>query len=336
MVFRCQQGFLDILITSSLLLIVLAGCVNSTPEAEPTEVPASMESEVSENETTTSEATKETATTTSDEFEPDPTYEEAAAHVRELLEEGNSAEEVIAILMDEGKTEFEATALVNSVLMEGDTPTASTATISSGSSSAGSTGSSSSQGSGTSSSGTSSGSDQTPSPTSGGSSGQVQETAPTQTQSTNTGSSEPASVTPAPTSATTTPIPTKVIQTVYMRINWSVDTREAAEAMGINLNDERPEASGYCIMACDENGNYSAASIIDRSDLDAAEQAMYAEADAILAKYGIDNGYYTYTSYKYEIGSVTIPASISVMIKAIVQVLSLWCFFINLIPNISW
>ena len=292
--------FLDILITSSLLLIVLAGCVNNVPEAEPTEVPASMESEVSETETTTSETTKETATTTSDEFEPDPTYEEAAAHVRELLEEGNSAEEVIAILMDEGKTEFEATALVNSVLMEGDTPTASTATGSSGSSSSGSTGSSSSQGSGTSSSGTSTGSGQTPSPTSGGSSGQVQETAPTQTQSNNTGSSEPASTTPAPTAATTTPIPTKVKQTVYMRIVWDDQDIEAMAAQGIDLNAERPEASGYCIMACDENGNYSVASIIDRSDVDAAELAMYAEADAILAKYGLTQSDYSYTTYKYE------------------------------------
>ena len=292
--------FLDILITSSLLLIVLAGCVNSTPEAEPTEVPASMESEVSETETTTSETTKETTTTTSDEFEPDPTYEEAAAYVRELLEEGNSAEEVIAILMDEGKNEFEATALVNSVLMEGDTPTASTATGSSGSSSAGSTGSSSSQGSGTSSSGTRSGSDQTPSPTSGGSSSQVQETAPTQTQSNNTGSSEPASTTPAPATAATTPIPTKVKQTVYMRIVWSDSAIETMAAQGIDLNAERPEAVGIDIYACDENGNFNAGSIIDRSDADAARDQMYAEADAILTKYGIPNEVYSYTAYKFE------------------------------------
>lgn len=292
--------FLDILITSSLLLIVLAGCVNNVPEAEPTEVPASMESEVSETEATTSETTKETATTTSDEFEPDPTYEEAAAHVRELLEEGNSAEEVIAILMDEGKTEFEATALVNSVLMEGDTPTASTASGSSGSSSSGSSGSSSSQGSGTSSSGTSTGSGQTPTPTSGGSSGQVQETAPTQTQSTNTSSSEPASTTPAPTSATTTPIPTKVKQTVYMRIVWSDSALETMAAQGIDLNAERPEAVGIDIYACDANGNFNAGSIIDRSDADAARDQMYAEADAILAKYGIPNEVYSYTAYKFE------------------------------------
>ena len=292
--------FLDILITSSLLLIVLAGCVNSTPEAEPTEVPASMESEVSETETTTSETTKETTTTTSDEFEPDPTYEEAAAHVRELFEEGYSAEEVITILMDEGKTEFEATALVNSVLMEGDTPTASTASGSSGSSLSGSSGSSSSQGSGTSTSGTSTSFGQTPSPTSGGSSGQVQETMPTQTQPNNTGSSEPASTTPAPTAATTTPIPTKVKQTVYMRIVWSDSAIETMAAQGIDLNAERPEAVGYGIMACDENGNFNAGSVIDRSNLDEAEAQMYAEADAILAKYGIPNEVYSYTAYKFE------------------------------------
>lgn len=292
--------FLDILITSSLLLIVLAGCVNSTLEAEPTEVPASMESEVSETETTTSETTKETATTTSDEFEPDPTYEEAASHVRELLEEGNSAEEVIAILMDEGKTEFEATALVNSVLMEGDTPAASTASGSSGSSSSGSSGSSSSQGSGTSPSGTSSGSGQTPSPTSGGSSGQVQETAPTQTQSNNTGSSEPASTTPAPTSAaTTTPIPTKVKQTVYMRIVWSDQDIEAMAAQGIDLNAERPEAVGIDVYACDANGNFNAGSIIDSSGGDAAEAQLYAAADVIVDKYNLQWGY-SYTAYKVE------------------------------------
>ncbi len=291
--------FLDILITTSLLLIVLAGCVNSAPEAEPTEVPVSMESEVSETETTTSETTKETATTTSDEFEPDPTYEEAAAHVRELLEEGNSAEEVIAILMDEGKTEFEATALVNSVLMEGDTPTASTASGSSESSSAGSTGSSSSQGSGASSSGTSTSSGQTPSPTSDGSSGQVQETAPTQTQSNNTDSSEPASTTPAPTSATTTPIPTKVKQTVYMRIVWDDQDIEAMAAQGIDLNAERPEAVGIDIYACDANGNFNAGSIIDSSGGDAAEAQLYAAADVIVDKYNLQWGY-SYTAYKVE------------------------------------
>ena len=85
-----------------------------------------------------------------------------------------------------------------------------------------------------------------------------------------------------------------------MRINWSVDTREAAEAIGINLNDERPEAVGIDIYACDANGNFNAGSIIDSSGGDAAEAQLYADADAILAKYGITNGYYTYTAYKVE------------------------------------
>ena len=296
---------LDILFTSSLLLIVLAGCVNSAPEAEPTEVPASTESEVSETETTTSETTKETTTTTSDEFEPDPTYEEAAAHVRDLFAEGNSVDQVITILMEEGRTEFDATALVNSVLIEdeGSNSGSGNSSGSSGSNAdSGNSSSGTSQGSDSSGSGTST--QQTTAPTSGGSTTQTQEPTTT-TQASSSGNTTPTSETTTKATETvpeTTSIPTKVKQTVYIRIIWSDTAIETMAAQGIDLNAERPEAVGIAIYACDKNGNYNAGSVIDRSDYDAAEVQLYSDADAILAKYNLSGEGigYSYTAYKYE------------------------------------
>ncbi len=85
-----------------------------------------------------------------------------------------------------------------------------------------------------------------------------------------------------------------------MRIVWSDSAIETMAAQGIDLNAERPEAVGIDIYACDANGNFNAGSIIDRSDADAARDQMYAEADAILAKYGLTNECYSYTAYKFE------------------------------------
>ena len=300
---------LDILVVAMLTMASVAGCMNGAQTAVETtaSIPESSVSDVSETETTTTVTTKETtATTTVDLFEPDPTYEEAAAHVRDLFAEGNTTEQVIAILMEEGRTEFDATALVNSVLME-DEGSSNGSGNSSGSGSSGSNtdaGSSdpgSSQGLGSSGSGTNT--QQTTVPTSGGSTTQTQEPTTT-TQASSSGNTTPTSETTTKATETvpeTTPIPTKVKQTVYMKIIWSVDTRETAEAMGIDLNAERPEAVGIAILACDANGNYSVASTIDRSDFDAAEAQLYADADAILAKYGITDGCYSYTAYKYDI-----------------------------------
>ena len=299
---------IDIIVVAMLIMASVAGCMNGAQTVVETtaSIPESSVSDVSETDatTTTEKETTVTTTTTVDLFEPDPTYEEAAAHVRELLEAGNSVNEVIAILMDEGRTEFDATALVNSVLME-DEGSSNGSGNGSGSGSSGSnadSGSSdtgSSQGSGSSGSGTST--QQTTAPTSGGTTTQTQEPTTT-TQASSSGNTTPTSETTKATETVpeTTPIPTKVKQTVYMKIIWSVDTRETAEAMGIDLNAERPEAVGYGIMACDENGNFNAGSVIDRSNLDAAEAQMYAEADAILAKYGITDGCYSYTAYKFE------------------------------------
>ena len=288
---------LDILVVAAFLIVAIAGCANSKEPDMETVPMASSESAVSETEATTN-AEETTATeTTQEQFVPDPTYEEAAAYVRELLAEGNTAEQVIAILMDEGRTEFDATALVNSVLMEDE---GTVSNVSSGSTSSSSnTGSSSSSGTAsTSDSGTSS---ETSAVSSGTSS--VQETTPTTAKSSDTPSTTTTTETVAPiatSSPTSSLVPTKVIQTVYLRINWSVDTREVAEAMGIDLNLERPEAVGVDVYGCDENGNFNAGSIIDSSGGDAAEAQIYAEADAILAKYGIADGYYTYTAYKVE------------------------------------
>jgi len=298
---------LNIIVVAVLLMTTIAGCMNGAQTAveTSTSIPESSVSDVFETETTTTATTKETTTTTTvDLFAPDPTYEEAAAHVRELLEAGNSVNEVIAILMDEGRTEFDATALVNSVLMEdeGSNSGSGNSSGSSGSNTdSGNSDTGSPQGSGTSGSGTST--QQTTTPTSGGSTTQTQEPTTTTTQTNGSGNTTLTSETTTKATDTvpeTTPIPTKVKQTVYMKIIWSVDTRETAEAMGIDLNAERPEAVGYGIMACDENGNFNAGSVIDRSNLDAAEAQLYAEADAILAKYGITDGCYSYTAYKFE------------------------------------
>lgn len=286
---------LDILVISALLVITVAGCVNNNSDVAETEsVPASLVSDASETEATFSATTTETTKNTMPSASVDPTYEEAAAHVRDLLAEGNSVNQVIAILMDEGRTEFDATALVNSVLMEDE------GTGSGGSSSSGtSTSSGNSDTGGTTNTTTATTVTQN---NTGTTATQETTTATAQTNPT-TGTTTQTSATTTTTSATapeTTPVPTKVKQTVYMQINWSDDTLDAATALGVDLNAERPTSSGYAIMACDANGNYSVASTIDRSDVDAAEFQMYAEADAILAKYGINNGYYTFSVYKYE------------------------------------
>lgn len=278
---------LDILIVTVLLLPALAGCVNAGSASEETEsLPSAVsESEVSETEitTTTSETTTQTKATT------DPTYEEAAAYVRELLDAGNTPEEVIAILMDEGRTEFDATALVNSVLMDGATVSSSSVTK------------------------TTTVTEETITTTASGSSGStttnatVQTTteATTQTTSSNKPSATtPTSATTATTATETTPsssaIPTKVKQTIYIRIVWDDQDIETMAAQGIDLNAERPEAVGVDIYACDANGNFNAGTIIDSSGGDAAELQLYAEADAILAKYGLTEGDYSYTAYKIE------------------------------------
>lgn len=299
---------IDIIVVAMLIMASVVGCMNGAQTAAETtaSIPESSVSDVSETEVTTTTEKETTATTTVDLFAPDPTYEEAAAHVRDLLAEGNSAEQVIAILMDEGRTEFDATALVNSVLMEDEGTNSGGSNTSSGSSGSntdsGNSDTGSPQDSGTSGSGTST--QQTTTPTSGGSTTQTQEPTTTTTQTNGSGNTTLTSETTTKATDTvpeTTPIPTKVKQTVYMKIIWSVDTRETAEAMGVDLNAERPEAVGIAILACDASGNYSVASTIDRSDFDAAEAQLYAEADAILAKYGITDGCYSYTAYKYEI-----------------------------------
>lgn len=281
---------LDILVVSILLMVTIAGCVNNKEEfAETESVPASMVSDASETEaatTTTSETTKNNMPSAS----VDPTYEEAAAYVRELLEAGNSADEVIAILMSEGRTEFDATALVNSVLMEGGT---------------GESNSSSGSNSGNSNSGKVTTTTETAGPQTNTVTGTtVQETTSATNQTT---TSQPVTqTTPTSASATasatpeTTPVPTKVKQTVYMRIVWSDSAIETMAAQGIDLNAERPEAIGIDIYACDENGNFNAGTIIDSSGGDAAELQLYTEADAILAKYNLVGESYSYTAYKFE------------------------------------
>lgn len=281
---------LDILVVSILLMVTIAGCVNNKEEfAETESVPASMVSDASETEaatTTTSETTKNTMPSAS----VDPTYEEAAAYVRELLEAGNSADEVIAILMSEGRTEFDATALVNSVLMEGGT---------------GESNSSSGSNSGNSNSGKVTTTTETAGPQTNTVTGTTAQETTSATNQTTT--SQPVTqTTPTSTSATssatpeTTPVPTKVKQTVYMRIVWSDSAIETMAAQGIDLNAERPEAIGIDIYACDENGNFNAGTIIDSSGGDAAELQLYTEADAILAKYNLVGESYSYTAYKFE------------------------------------
>ena len=255
---------IDIIVVAMLIMASVAGCMNGAQTVVETtaSIPESSVSDVSETDatTTTEKETTVTTTTTVDLFEPDPTYEEAAAHVRELLEAGNSVNEVIAILMDEGRTEFDATALVNSVLMEDEGSSNGSGNGSgSGSSNADSGNSSSGTSQGSDSSGSGTSTQQTTAPTSGGTTTQTQEPTTT-TQASSSGNTTPTSETTKATETVpeTTPIPTKVKQTVYMKIIWSVDTRETAEAMGIDLNAERPEAVGYGIMACDENGNFNA------------------------------------------------------------------------------
>ena len=281
---------LDILVVSILLMVTIAGCVNNKEEfAETESVPASMVSDASETEaatTTTSETTKNTMPSAS----VDPTYEEAAAYVRQLLESGNSADEVIAILMSEGRTEFDATALVNSVLMEGGT---------------GESNSSSGSNSGNSNSGKVTTTTETAGPQTNTVTGTTTQETSSATNQTTT--SQPVTqTTPTSTSATssatpeTTPVPTKVKQTVYMRIVWSDSAIETMAAQGIDLNAERPEAIGIDIYACDENGNFNAGTIIDSSGGDAAELQLYTEADAILAKYNLVGESYSYTAYKFE------------------------------------
>ena len=281
---------LDILVVSILLMVTIAGCVNNKEEfAETESVPASMLSDASETEaatTTTSETTKNTMPSAS----VDPTYEEAAAYVRQLLESGNSADEVIAILMSEGRTEFDATALVNSVLMEGGT---------------GESNSSSGSNSGSSNSGKVTTTTETAGPQTNTVTGTTAQETTSATNQTTT--SQPVTqTTPTSTSATssatpeTTPVPTKVKQTVYMRIVWSDSAIETMAAQGIDLNAERPEAIGIDIYACDENGNFNAGTIIDSSGGDAAELQLYTEADAILAKYNLVGESYSYTAYKFE------------------------------------
>ena len=281
---------LDILVVSILLMVTIAGCVNNKEEfAETESVPASMVSDASETEaatTTTSETTKNTMPSAS----VDPTYEEAAAYVRQLLESGNSADEVIAILMSEGRTEFDATALVNSVLMEGGT---------------GESNSSSGSNSGNSNSGKVTTTTETAGPQTNTVTGTTAQETTSATNQTTT--SQPVTqTTPTSTSATssatpeTTPVPTKVKQTVYMRIVWSDSAIETMAAQGIDLNAERPEAIGIDIYACDENGNFNAGTIIDSSGGDAAELQLYTEADAILAKYNLVGESYSYTAYKFE------------------------------------
>ena len=281
---------LDILVVSILLMVTIAGCVNNKEEfAETESVPASMVSDASETEaatTTTSETTKNTMPSAS----VDPTYEEAAAYVRKLLEAGNSADEVIAILMSEGRTEFDATALVNSVLMEGGT---------------GESNSSSGSNSGNPNSGKVTTTTETAGPQTNTVTGTTAQETTSATNQTTT--SQPVTqTTPTSTSATssatpeTTPVPTKVKQTVYMRIVWSDSAIETMAAQGIDLNAERPEAIGIDIYACDENGNFNAGTIIDSSGGDAAELQLYTEADAILAKYNLVGESYSYTAYKFE------------------------------------
>lgn len=289
---------LDILVVVTLLIVAIAGCANSKEPDMETVPMASSESAVSETEATTTMEETTATETTQEQFAPDPTYEEAATYVRELLADGNTAEQVIAILMDEGHTEFDATALVNSVLMEDEGTVSNSSSVSTSSNS--NSGSSSSvvttsaSGSGTS---TSSGTSAVSSVTSS-----VQETTTATTKLAETSSTTTTTETTAPATFSPTPtkVPTKVIQTVYMRIVWDDDSIEAMAAQGIDLNAERPEAVGIDIYACDEYGNFNAGSIIDRSDADAARDQMYAEADAILAKYGLTEGDYSYTAYKFE------------------------------------
>ncbi len=299
---------LDFIVVTVLLLTATVGCVNGQTEPVETDssIPlASSVSDVSETEvTTTSETTTET---TKEVFTPDPTYEEAAAHVRDLLAEGNSAEEVIAILVDEGRTEFDATTLVNSVLLEDEGTvgggSGTSSEISSGSSNTGSNNNNGGSSSGGTSNSTGSGSSTCTGTSSGTSSG-GSTTTTTSTQVTSSGgttATTETTVAPTATSSTTisSQVPTKVKQTIYMRIVWDDQDIEAMAAQGIDLNVERPEAVGVAIYACDENGNYNAGSVIDRTDFDAAEAQMYAEADAIVAKYNLQWGY-SYTAYKIE------------------------------------
>lgn len=297
---------LDILVTAAVLITAIAGCANS--DTEETDISPSdiSVSDVSETEVTTTE-TSETTKVSETQYEPDPTYEEAAAYVKQLLAEGNTPEEVIDILVSEGRTEFDATALVNSVLLEdegttggGGTSTSSGTTSGSGNGSSGGGSSSSNGNTDSGSSGTSLGSGTT-SGSGNGSSGSGTETTPAATQATSSGSTTTTtaatSTTESSASPTPTQVPTKVIQTCYLEIIWSDDTLEAATALGVDLNAERPTEVGIAVYACDANGNYNAGSVIDRSDYDAAEAQLYADADAILAKYGITNGAYSYSGY---------------------------------------
>ena len=298
---------LDFIVIAVLLLTTTVGCVNG--QTEPAETDSSIPLDNSVSDVSETEATTTTSETT-EVFTPDPTYEEAAAHVRDLLAEGNSAEEVIAILVDEGRTEFDATTLVNSVLLEDEGTSGGSSGTSAGTSSGSSNTGSNSNAGGSSTGGTSNSTGSGTSTglgTSSGTSNDETTTTPTSTQAISSGSTTATTeTTVAPTATSseiaTSQVPTKVKQTVYMRIIWSDSALETMAAQGIDLNAERPEAVGIAIYACDENGNYNAGSVIDRTDSDAARDQMYAEADAIIAKYGLTglDAIYTYTAYKIE------------------------------------
>ncbi len=282
---------LDILVVSILLMVTIAGCLNNKEYyAETESVPASIVSDASETDVTTT-MTSGTTKKTMPSATADPTYEEAAAYVKELLKAGNSVDEVIAILMSEGRSEFDATALVNSVLMEGDA-----------------TGSNTSSGSDSGKTVT------TTTETNAVQANPVSEPAIQESTATTTQTGTATKSTPTPTETQTTPtststttttisettlVPIKVKQTVYMRIVWDDQDIEAMAAQGIDLNAERPEAVGIDIYACDENGNFNAGTIIDSSGGDAAELQLYADAEVIVAKYNLQWGY-SYTAYKIE------------------------------------
>ena len=116
-----------------------------------------------------------------------------------------------------------------------------------------------------------------------------------------TNSAAAATPTPVPT-ATPTPIPTKVSVYSTLRIVWDDSILADATSRGIDLNAERPVEHATVIYAYDAKDPYSYRTVLaGEDDFYAAEDRMYAAADAILTKYGYPTGCYSYSAIDQDI-----------------------------------
>src|SRR5574344_276750 len=110
-----------------------------------------------------------------------------------------------------------------------------------------------------------------------------------------------ATPTPRPT-ATPTPTPTKVSVYSTLRIVWDDSILADATSRGIDLNAERPVEHATVIYAYDAKDPYSYRTVLaGEDDFYAAEDRMYAAADAILTKYGYPPGCYSYSAIDQDI-----------------------------------